>query len=398
MRIVSSIAVAFILCSSLASGQQRAAIDVALGAARLDSESWTRQAMLSPSFDLRGSSWFAKFDADVATAERQARLQHAGVSIASRLSSVGPVAFSLALRGNRAAFAGSGTQYDAAADLGASARFGSAGGYVTGGARSGGMKDVKAGAWKSWRGSVVTVARTYSFMPLSLPVSSGTEVVSVTSLAVDTVVPNPGPVSENSERSTRFEDWTETEARMNMAAGRFLISASIASRGRGGHPDSTFAVSWGHVNVATRIDSRFSLIAGAGSVPISAQPGSRTTRFLSLGLRVAPRTFSREPLPVVVRPSSTTFDIHKDTDGAFRLRLRVPGARTVSLSGDFTGWKPVKLREVSPGLWETTVPIDPGVHHVSISVNDEEWTAPSGLPSVEDEFNGGARVGVIVVL
>jgi hypothetical protein len=37
----------------------------------------------------------------------------------------------------------------------------------------------------------------------------------------------------------------------------------------------------------------------------------------------------------------------------------------------------------------------PGTHRVNVRVNGDTWTAPPGMPTVDDEFNG--RVGIIVV-
>jgi hypothetical protein len=37
----------------------------------------------------------------------------------------------------------------------------------------------------------------------------------------------------------------------------------------------------------------------------------------------------------------------------------------------------------------------PGTHRVNVRVNGDAWTAPPGMPAVNDEFNG--RVGIIVV-
>jgi hypothetical protein len=73
----------------------------------------------------------------------------------------------------------------------------------------------------------------------------------------------------------------------------------------------------------------------------------------------------------------------------------VPNARTVELSGDFTGWKPMALTRAGNDRWEATLPITPGIHRLAIRVDGDAWTPPPGVNAVPDEFQG--TVGVIVV-
>jgi hypothetical protein len=76
------------------------------------------------------------------------------------------------------------------------------------------------------------------------------------------------------------------------------------------------------------------------------------------------------------------------------VELRVPGARTVELSGDFTGWRPVAMRAVGPDRWEATVRLAPGTHHCNVRIDGDAWVAPPGTTVVDDGFDG--RVGLLV--
>lgn len=51
-----------------------------------------------------------------------------------------------------------------------------------------------------------------------------------------------------------------------------------------------------------------------------------------------------------------------------------PGAMTVQLVGDFTGWRraPVALSKGPGGVWRTQVALKPGIHHYRFLV-DGEW-------------------------
>ena len=41
------------------------------------------------------------------------------------------------------------------------------------------------------------------------------------------------------------------------------------------------------------------------------------------------------------------------------------------------------------------MPLQPGTHRMNIRIDGDSWTAPPGLPTVNDEFSG--RVGILVV-
>ncbi len=54
--------------------------------------------------------------------------------------------------------------------------------------------------------------------------------------------------------------------------------------------------------------------------------------------------------------------------------IRAPEAISVQLVGDFTHWqeKPISLKKDAVGIWRTTVPLAPGMHHYRFLV-DGEW-------------------------
>jgi 1,4-alpha-glucan branching enzyme len=59
-----------------------------------------------------------------------------------------------------------------------------------------------------------------------------------------------------------------------------------------------------------------------------------------------------------------------------QFRMEAVGARTVSMAGTFTGWKPtVQLRQTAPGEWTALVPLRPGVHDYAFVIDGERWVA-----------------------
>jgi hypothetical protein len=132
------------------------------------------------------------------------------------------------------------------------------------------------------------------------------------------------------------------------------------------------------------------LLAGATS------PAGGRARYASVGVRFSPTLFQRPALPPAVRPAAAAFTLAPAAErGQFTLRVHVPAARVIELSGDFTKWHPVAMQRVSADAWEVVLPIERGTHHVSIRVDGDAWTAPPGLARVTDDFDGSA--GVLVV-
>jgi 1,4-alpha-glucan branching enzyme len=54
--------------------------------------------------------------------------------------------------------------------------------------------------------------------------------------------------------------------------------------------------------------------------------------------------------------------------------FNAPDASSVRLVGDFTQWQehPIDMQKSAGGLWETAVPLPPGMHHYRFLV-DGEW-------------------------
>jgi hypothetical protein len=78
--------------------------------------------------------------------------------------------------------------------------------------------------------------------------------------------------------------------------------------------------------------------------------------------------------------------------------LEAPGARSVSVAGDFTGWSPaVELQDPDgDGLWAGRVRITPGIHKYMFVIDGSDWvTDPRAARHVDDGF--GNRNAILVV-
>lgn len=102
----------------------------------------------------------------------------------------------------------------------------------------------------------------------------------------------------------------------------------------------------------------------------------------------------REPTPQLggmVAPST-------DTLLFVQFRVEAPGAQSVAIAGDFTGWKPAHhLEDLNgDGVWTGRVPVRPGVHSYMFVIDGSEWiTDPDAERYLDDGF--GNRNAVLAV-
>ena len=190
----------------------------------------------------------------------------------------------------------------------------------------------------------------------------------------------------------RRHDWRDAELGVHWSAWRLAFQGVVGTRfSATTQPNET----WGRDQGALTLAPDMALIAASGVHPSSAAYGVSRSRFVELGFRVSPSALHRPRLPVGVRPRAAAFEVDDAAHGARTLRVRIPDARTVELSGDFTNWKPIALARAATDRWEATLLIPPGLHRVAIRVDGDTWAPPPGVSSVKDEFQG--TVGVIVV-
>ncbi len=151
--------------------------------------------------------------------------------------------------------------------------------------------------------------------------------------------------------------------------------------------------------------------APVASGPPSVPAGSR-------GWLLQPRTFRVAPLPLLAMAASILFAVVTATSAIarqsarsvetefpagpavanapaetvhiVRFQLAAPGARTVSLAGDFNGWSrdAIILRPGErKGVWTTTLRLKPGRHEYAFIVDGKRWVADPYATTRTDEFN-----------
>lgn len=145
------------------------------------------------------------------------------------------------------------------------------------------------------------------------------------------------------------------------------------------------------------LNHRMALVASAGKYavdPAQALPGGS---YMTFGMRLAPVPFTASPARVA-RPiprRSRALSVFSESDSLRTFRFVGPRATVVELSGSFTDWRPVRMIEVAPGVWEVRVQASEGSHLLNVRVDGGEWMVPEGLAAIDDDFNG--RVGRILI-
>ena len=201
-------------------------------------------------------------------------------------------------------------------------------------------------------------------------------------------VPPPGPTTQIQRVAGRA--FREVRAQLDFSGGP--ITARLLGGAETGEGIAR-TTGWLRVETMAWLSSDVAIVVGLGrpSLPIlqTRPPGGPVTLALraAFGAR-APRDVKRprsEPAPVDMR-----FEVQAAEGEVRILRVRVPHARTVDLTGDFVDWQVVSLTRGPDDLWETRLAIRPGSYRVNIRVNDGPWVVPPGLRAVRDDFNGYA--------
>lgn len=121
--------------------------------------------------------------------------------------------------------------------------------------------------------------------------------------------------------------------------------------------------------------------------PLFGTPGSLGISFTATVRAVR---VSAPPPPAVAA-------IGEPQDGGrvVRFAIRAPEAEAVSVSGDFTGWEPVRMERGPDGWWRASLVLTPGVHHFGFTV-DGEWAIPPDAPGVVEDGWGRRNASIVV--
>jgi len=180
--------------------------------------------------------------------------------------------------------------------------------------------------------------------------------------------------------------WSRRNVELLASGGSRLAVRGLGSGG---------ARVWGATSASVWLTPQLAVVASVARQPMNVVRGFPDRTFATLGFRVRPRLLQGHAVPVgEARPAVAAFDVGPGVDGRRTLRVVAPGARTVEISGDVTGWNPIALA-AREGRWEVELVVPPGLHQLVLRIDGGAWRPPPRVPTADDGFNG--EVGVIVV-
>lgn len=200
--------------------------------------------------------------------------------------------------------------------------------------------------------------------------------------------------------------YVDSQLSSRWVSPRLELGASVGVRG-GAHVPAIGGTGsgWGSVAVVAWVVPQIGLVLDAGTYPVDLTQGFPGGRFATISVRLRTRPQRESPVPGTDDAArskgvaSFTFQLDASRDGGGNgggsIKVRAPGARTVEVMGDITGWRPVPMRPAGDGSWFLAVSAGSGAHQLNLRVDGGAWAVPPGLPVVTDEFGGS--FGLLVV-
>jgi hypothetical protein len=190
--------------------------------------------------------------------------------------------------------------------------------------------------------------------------------------------------------------YSDLQGRARWQRGAFDVNGSagvrVASRGGGSGV-------YGDVSAALRLTASLALLVAAGTYPSDPVRGSIPGRFVTVGVRLAPRPAPRVAVvPQLAAPPAPRAGASvavEQLDGLRMLVVHATTARRVEVMGDFTDWQPVALAAAGNGRFQYALSLPSGMLRFNLRLDGGPWGVPLGVGVAPDEFGG--KVGVLVV-
>ena len=196
----------------------------------------------------------------------------------------------------------------------------------------------------------------------------------------------------DSGSASRALQWADVAARATWSSDRLTVDARLGMQPK---LEASPRTVWARATATVAMSPAFAFVAGAGTEPSRGWIGLPSSRFLSFGIRVAVNGVPPGAPPAAAPRPLPRFSVKEAGGELYLLTLRLADARTVEISGDFTGWRPVSMRQTSRDTWQAMVALTRGSHRANVRIDGNAWIAPPGMSSTTDGFNG--TVGIFVV-
>ena len=186
---------------------------------------------------------------------------------------------------------------------------------------------------------------------------------------------------------TPFDRIPAVDARLSIAVDAGVRAAQKQARsGRS---------SWLSGSTVVRLTRSLFLVSRAGYEPDDPIRGTPGATSFAISIRALSARASGDESLALLRTPKATVVSEPLSEGRRQITMLMPGATSVELMADFTGWRPVPMSRDSDGHWRLTAVVDRGSHRVNVRMDGAAWQVPPELPAQDDDFGG--RVGVLLV-
>lgn len=205
-------------------------------------------------------------------------------------------------------------------------------------------------------------------------------------------LPHVTPTLSVAETRAGVAHFTDVGAVIASEWGRYAVTLNGGTRAGvllGG------VATWFNAEARVTVVNGVALVLAGGSYPADPVRGAPGAHYIGGGVRLSEAFVTRRRrTPEPYEALNGVTDVMPDSR---TLRFTATANAHVELMADFTGWQPVAMTEVRPGLYQATLPsvVPSGPHRINIRVDDGQWSVPRELPPVTDDFGGTA--GSLVV-
>ncbi len=177
---------------------------------------------------------------------------------------------------------------------------------------------------------------------------------------------------------------TTARAALQWARGRLALESSAGvTLSRGADPRR-----WARALATYQVLDRVAVFASVGKgAPALHTFEPSDERHATVGVSLLEARAPLTPAALAAAPR-VTYRLSRLHGGRHELTVWAPGAARVELMGDMTGWEPVALSRMKYIRWTTMLELSPGVHQLSIRIDEGDWGPLPGAPTAPDGYGG----------
>lgn len=121
--------------------------------------------------------------------------------------------------------------------------------------------------------------------------------------------------------------------------------------------------------------------------PVYGSPGS-----LGFSVNASWRALHKKYVP---RPTIAAVGAPAPRGRLVRFSVKAPRATRVEVSGSFSDWQPIQLRQTGD-TWSAEISIEPGTHQYGFLINGQDWYLPPDAVDVIDDGFGRKNATLVV--